>query len=214
MVKVGTDTPAVFRWDLKKVNDMLNSPGMPPQLRDQFYRSQSFVGLVPFMESLRKQMVFTKMETDRWQDHDVLKLTGVWSEEASKLICPPPNTWPDSVPRTCRCYLDKTTYWPHRIEWWGPDAADSADSLLTQMEFRNPKFVESASVPVQMVSLFTFDPGRNQVIDRTQHIIADLNSERAQQTKSASPAPTAPASTPPTRTPPAATPPTPAAPKS
>ena len=213
MVRVGTEAPAVIRWDLKKVNDMLNSPGMPPKLRDQFYRNQSFVGLVPFMDSLRKEMVFTKLENGRWENHDVLKLTGVWSEEVSKAICPPPNSWPVSVPRTCLCYLDKTTYWPHRVEWLGPDAPEGDDVRLTEIEFRDPKFVKGAAVPVQMVSLFTFDPGKNQVIDQTQQIIAGLNNERAQQARSASPAPVPPASTtPPATTPPASTPPQSSAP--
>lgn len=203
--KVGSSPAQVTRIDLTRINAMLDSPGTPPLLREQFYRSQSFVGLVALLDSLRKQMVFTKLEKDRWQNHDVLKLTGVWSEEVSKSISPPPGSWPVSVPRTCRCYLDASTHWPYRIEWWGPVVPDGEDTLLTQIEFRDPKFVKGTgdTPPKDMLLAFKFTAGQAPVVDQTQKVLSDLNNQRAQLAQPPVPAPApAPAAVPaPAKTP-------------
>src|SRR5262249_49190599 len=71
-VQIGKGDHFVSRWDLKKVQETLNSPGMLPQVREQFYRSRSFAGVVPLLQNIREQMTLTKQEEADWQKQKVL----------------------------------------------------------------------------------------------------------------------------------------------
>jgi hypothetical protein len=171
---VGTMAPSVSRWDLKRINDVLSAPGTPPQLRQQFYREQFFAGLAPLIQSLEQHMVYTRQDIETWKGHEVYKLTGTAPEAVGKGTAP----WPLFVPRTCLCYLDKATLWPLRLEWLGPVALGSEDAILTQMEFRDPKFFKSDSIPQQLSTAFQFDPGKVQTLDRTQEMTDLLTRQR------------------------------------
>ena len=70
--------------------------------------------------------------------------------------------WPHSFPRQCRLFLDARTRWPHRLEWWGPAPPRKGDSLLLQMEFRNPRLGQPLAD-----AEFAFQPGRSKVTDLT-----------------------------------------------
>lgn len=184
---IGSTAPAIWRWDLKRINEVLSAPGTSPQLRQQFYRDQFFAGLAPLILSLEQHMTFTKQELETWKGHDVYKLSAIAPESAGKQA----GAWPAYVPRSSRCYLDKTTLWPYRLEWWGPVAVDGEDRLLTQMEFREPKFFKGANIPKELASLFQFDAGKAQVMDRTQDMTDLLTRQRMvapqQQGKPAAP---------------------------
>src|SRR5262249_530909 len=122
-VRVGKDDPVITRYDLTKIKEPLNSPGTMPQPGADFFKGQAFQGVIPLLQNLRQQMVFTKLESDRLNKHDVLKLTGVWTAEISKQLAPPPNPWQPYFPRTCTLYLDRNApHWPYQLEWWGPVA--------------------------------------------------------------------------------------------
>jgi hypothetical protein len=43
-----------------------------------------------------------------------------------------------SGPRICRIVLDTASLWPDRIEWYGPVPGRSDDTLLVEMEYRDP----------------------------------------------------------------------------
>jgi hypothetical protein len=181
---VGTETPTIVRLDLKRINEVLNTPGTPPQLRDQFYRDRYFAGLAPLMQSLRQQMVFKKQEVTQWNKHEVYMLSGVATEYVKMADGSP---WPPFVPRTCRCYLDKQTLWPHRLEWWGPTGQGGEDALLVQMEFRDPKFPKGENAPAGWAQLFKFDPGKAQVLDSTQNLTEQIARIRMQPSQPAAP---------------------------
>jgi hypothetical protein len=185
---IGVTTPTISRWDLKRINDVLSAPGTSPLLRQQFYKDQFFAGLSPLIQSIEQHMTFTKQDLETWKGHAVYKLSAMAPEAAGKLTAP----WPQFVPRACRCYLDKTTMWPYRLEWWGPVSPGGDDALLTQMEFRDPKFYKGDSLPKEMSSLFKFDAGKAQVLDRTQDLTDLLTRQRmlAPQQPAAPPAPT------------------------
>lgn len=184
---VGSTPPAISRWDLKRINEVLSAPGTSPQLRQQFYREQFFAGLAPLIQSTEQHMTFTKQEIETWKGHEVYKLSGMAPEAAAK----PTASWPQYLPRSCRCYFDKTTLWPYRLEWWGPVPSGSEDAILTQMEFRDPKFYKTGSIPKEMAALFQFDAGKAQVLDRTQDLTDLLTRQRMitapQQPKSQAP---------------------------
>jgi hypothetical protein len=148
---------------------------------DDFYKSQAFQGVLPLVQNLRQQMVFSKLENDRLNQHDVLKLTGVWTPEISKQLSPPSNPWQPFVPRTCTLYLDRNEpYWPHRLEWWGPVTFKGEDKLLMRMEFRNPRIYKAdVKPPEQFAQAFSFDPGKIKPIDRTKEMEDQLRQFRS-----------------------------------
>jgi hypothetical protein len=172
--QVADAEPKVTKCDLKKLEATLKSPGMLPQVGEEFYRSQAFRGFVPLLETLSQQMVFTRQETTRWQGHDVLQLTGVWSAEIRKgLTSPQANApWPPFTPRHCQVYLDqKAPHWLYRIEWLGPTTLNGDDQALMQMEFREPRvFKTNDKLPQDFPLAFHFDPGKAHVLDRTEFL--------------------------------------------
>lgn len=170
-VHIGKGEHFITKWDLKKVQEALNNPTTLPQIREQFYRSRSFAGVVPLLQNVRDQMTLIKQEDTEWQKHKVVLLTAVWSAEVRKSLTPKDNSWPPFVPRVCRLYLGKTApHWPYRLEWLGPTAPRADDSLLMQMDFLNPRFKASEKPSAEGGRLFTFDPGKAKVLDKTQEI--------------------------------------------
>jgi hypothetical protein len=178
--RVADAQPNVEKWNLKKIEEVLKSPGMAPQISNEFYRSRTFQGLVPLLETLSQQMVFTQQESTRWEGHDVFKLTGEWSGEIRKGLTPPPQAnlaWQPFTPRRCRLYLDqKAPYWLYRVEWLGPTVPSGDDQVLMQMEFREPHIYKPTDkLPPGFA--FNFDPQGATVQDRTEPLTDTL--ERA-----------------------------------
>jgi hypothetical protein len=136
-------------------------------------------------------MVFTKLEKERWRNYDVLKLSAVWNAKVTKSLQGTATIWPASVPRNCQLYLDVASpHWLHRLEWWGPTSCQADDSLLMQMEFRDPKWLPpDAEPPPSFKEALEFKPpGKAQVMDQTKDLTERLKVERfcqAAQKKSA-----------------------------
>src|SRR5262249_218791 len=144
--QIGDKEPQPKKYAMKQVLETVNGPKATAQLRDGFMQKWAFAGIAPLLQGLQQRLVFTKRETERWQGHDVVKLTGSGNNEVSAQLQPDAKQpWPEYLPRQCVIYLDAKTHWPHRLEWWGPSAPVAGDSLLLQMEFRNPKFAEMSS---------------------------------------------------------------------
>jgi hypothetical protein len=184
VLRIGGDAPTITKWNLKKVQEVLNVPGTMPQLREDFFKAQSFAGVVPLLQNLRQQMTFTKHETERCNDQDMVKLTAEWNADLTKQMAPPPNPWPALVPRTCRLFFDANPpHWLYRIEWQGPARTRSDDSLLMQMEFRNPKrtTANGTKPPERFAGAFQFDPGKAEVTDKTKDLTEQVAFFRAQQ---------------------------------
>jgi len=180
-IRVGKDKPTITRYDLKKIKELLNSPGTMPQLGDEFYKSQAFQGVMPLLQNLRQQMVFTKLENDRLNKHDVLKMTGVWSPQISQNLAPQNSPWQPFIPRNCTLYLDRNApHWPYRLEWWGPMAFKGEDKLIMKMEFHDPKIYKpGAHLPEQFAQAFTFNPGEITPVDRTKELEEQLRQVRS-----------------------------------
>jgi hypothetical protein len=117
-------------------------------------------------------MTLTQHEEAEWQKHKVFRLTAVWSANVRKALAPTENVWPPLVPRVCRLYLGTTEpHWPYCLEWLGPTGPRGEDSLLMQMEFLSPRFKGASEKPtLDYDRLFTFDPGKAKVLDRTQEV--------------------------------------------
>jgi hypothetical protein len=162
----------VTRLNLAEVFAVMNGPSAA-QLRDEFLERPHFQGLTPLLRALRNRLVWARGEVIRKSGRERIHLVGVWSrEEASKHV-EPDEPWPTGLPRQCHLYLDARTYWPERVEWWGPNAVRGADHLLVQMEFRNPVFNHPLS-PEVCEKLFAFQPGQAEVEDETASVAAEM----------------------------------------
>src|SRR5205823_5791448 len=146
--------PEARRLDWAKVNQVVNQSGVPAQDREQILSSLGFSGVLPLLKSLRQDLTLTKQEKARWNDRDVFKLTGVWKSEVLRMPIPTAQ-WPGSMPRQCVLFLDSKTSLPYRLEWWGPTAQGAPDSILLQLEFRNPT-VNVVMSPERAAQIFRY----------------------------------------------------------
>jgi hypothetical protein len=126
------------QMNLREILDLLNSPGMPAGWREQFLQNQAFGAVTTLLPGLRQRMNCVGMDTVRREGRVLHRVTAVWKPSVAAGLSPAGKPWPAGLARQCRLYLDVGTLWPHRLEWWGPDPPREEDSLLVQMEFRDP----------------------------------------------------------------------------
>ncbi len=163
----------VTRLNLSNLFALMNGPA-GPQLRNEFLQRPHFQGMTSLLIHLRDRLVWAKSERLRQSNGEVIHLVGVWSKEEALRIVPPDYPWPAALPRQCHLFLDAQTYWPKRVEWWGPNAnGDSVDRMLVQMEFRNPVFNRPLSDD-ECQRLFAFHPGETDIEDRTPTVTAEM----------------------------------------
>lgn len=174
-LQVGDKDPKLIqKIDWKRVQEALRKPDVPPLVRDEFLQLRSFNGVAPLLQGLKQNMTFTKRELVRWNDRDVIKLTADWTNDSVKKMLGTiemPN-WPPFLPRECRIFFDEKNSWPYRLEWWGPTPPLSKDTLMLQMEFRNPRHF--SMTPERAAKVFRFDAGNNPSADRTQETIQEI----------------------------------------
>lgn len=178
-----SDQVDIKKMDLKTVLATLNSPNMPGQVRTEFFQRWSFTGVAPLLQAIHRQMTVTGQEQLSWKGRPVHKLTAVWSEASAKALVGPNSRWPDFLPRRCCLFLDANVEefhaWPRRIEWWGPATSALGETLLLQMEFRNPKLGKKLS-DEQYAAQFQFNPGKAQVQDLTHRATEEAKNRRNQ----------------------------------
>jgi hypothetical protein len=174
--KIGNDAQAIMTWDLKSVQQVLNSPGTVPQFGEDFFRSQAFSGVQPLLQVLSTQMTFSKPEKGSWNKHEVYKITGTWNPDIRKMLTGQDNSWQPGMPRTCSLYLDRESYWPRRLEWLGPVGGRAPDTDLMQIEFRDPHIYKPGEHPPENLSdAFKFTPPKDtKVVDRTKEFCDQL----------------------------------------
>jgi hypothetical protein len=165
------------RVDLKKVLSVLEGQQSPVYLREEFLREQSFGGVLPLLRGLRQQMAWLKVEKVRRNGRELFKLTGKWRDDVVASLAPPDKPWPDGLARHCRLYLDVSTLWPHRFEWWGQDSPHRADGLLVQMEFRDAVLNRPLSAE-RCSHEFSLPRARPDAHDRTAELIETLRGRR------------------------------------
>jgi hypothetical protein len=67
--------------------------------------------------------------------------------------------------------------WPYRLEWWGPSPSLGADTLLVQMEFRDPKLNEPVAQD-QIAKVFQLNLGKEEVKDLTTEITERISASK------------------------------------
>jgi hypothetical protein len=137
--KIGSGTWDNYkRYRIEEVQAALDDPSTAPAVRDEFLRDQNCAGVLTVLPALRERMTWFRQERVRRDGRLLVKLSATWRPAEAEALVPPGTPWPDDLPRQVRLYLEPETSWPHRLEWWGPDPDRPDDSLLIQMEFRDP----------------------------------------------------------------------------
>jgi hypothetical protein len=170
----------VTHINLAEVFAVMNGPA-EGRLREEFLQRPHFQGMAPLLRTLRSRLVWAQCELLRptgetsvpLSGSERIHLVGVWSKEEALKRVAPNQPWLAALPRQCHLYLDARSYWPHRVEWWGPTTAGGPDRLLMQMEFRNPVFNRPLA-PHICARLFTFHPGTVEIEDETATITAEM----------------------------------------
>jgi hypothetical protein len=163
----------VTRLNLPEVFSVMNGPS-GPQLRSEFLQRPHFQGMTPLLRNLRGRLVWARHKVLRRPGEEQIQLIGVWPKEDARRLAPPDESWPIGLPRQCHLYLDVGSYWPRRVEWWGPTRGAVSDRLLVQMEFRNPVF--NRPLPADVCArLFAFQPGNVAVEDETASVAAEMS---------------------------------------
>jgi hypothetical protein len=168
----------VTRFSLQEVFEMIHNTGLP-RLREEFFEGPTLAGIGPLVHTLRGSLVWVEQKVVRGPEGDRVELTGVWPQIRLKEVVAEDKPWPAVLPRRCVLWLDRTTHWPHRVEWWGPPVAGGKDEPLAELEFRDPVFNRPVP-PERCASAFSFDPGEAEIEDRTGEVTARL-AQRAQQ---------------------------------
>jgi hypothetical protein len=174
VLRVGTGNWVSYsRVNLPDVLAFLDSPETAPQVGDEFFLNQARGGILTLLPRLRYRMNWVRKETVRRNGRVLLKLAGTWTPAEAVALSRSGTTWPNGLPRQCRLYLDPDTLWPYRLEWWGPQPARRDDSLLVQLEFRDP--VLNRAPPAEQVAR-AFQPDVNpiQVPDATALVLGQL----------------------------------------
>ncbi|MHB1422637.1 MAG: hypothetical protein ACYC3I_05465 [Gemmataceae bacterium] len=170
----------VTHVNLSEVFAVMNGPA-ESKLRDEFLQRPHFQGMTPLLRNLRCSMVWARSELLRRAGGQRIHLVGVWPKEVARRHTVPDQPWPSALPRQCHVYLDGRTYWPERVEWWGPSTAGGADRLLVQMEFRDPVFNRPLT-PETCARLFVFHPGASAFADETSRVTAEMTKRASELT--------------------------------
>jgi hypothetical protein len=136
-------------WQARRVgdegwNDVQRAPlnalasGQSNEAPMQWLRQLPTRGFTAILEELRHRVHWMRQETIRRGGKTYLRLTGMWSDGPSRESRSSGEPDLRGQPRQCRIYLKTGTLWPHRVEWWGPSTSHGGDSLLLEMEFRDP----------------------------------------------------------------------------
>ena len=173
-IKQGNRASAGEWSDLLRVNvnRVIQSPqpGARPILSSEIQQDPSLAAVVPVLRSLRSGTHWSRIEHVRRGSRALIKLTGTWSEQARTINNPPNQAWPAPLQRRCRLYLDPASFWPYRIEFWGPEALNKPDSLFLQMEFRDP-VINKPMTEELCAREFSFPVEANQKFDQSEDAI-------------------------------------------
>jgi hypothetical protein len=143
---------------------LLDGPATaPPVLRNEFLGCHALRGTELMLYNMQSHMEWVRREDAA----EGVRLTGRWKDWARANLLQGRQVWPALVPRYCRLTLSGDRPWPARVEYWGPREEGGPDSLLVEMEFREPVF-DRPLPEDECARLFSFDAGDSPVEDLTQ----------------------------------------------
>ena len=166
----GAEKREVRKVDLKKILENLGGTAAAAQVREEFFRNQSFSGVVPLLESIRQRMTVTGGEEIRWEGKEVSQTGGRVEETVEKRL-PRRRTGPLSCPGNVSfTWMPRSPTGPTGSRWWGPAPSHSTDLLLIQTEFgRNPRGGTVSTFPHTPGRRFRSGKGRRGVTGRHRY---------------------------------------------
>jgi hypothetical protein len=115
-------------------------PGVPvsEQMQKEIIRDKGYPGLTYLLHTVRQNLRDLRLRGVTCNGHPMLEIRGTWPNcapaEANKAARLPLKV----IVRECCLYLDRESFWPYRIEWWGIQEGDTAPRLILQTEYREP----------------------------------------------------------------------------
>jgi hypothetical protein len=182
------------------------------QLREDAHLEFGLAGFEPLFRDLRDRLTINRVEHSVWkaggqsQEHPVYLLEGTWNRSFYDQLVPTPkpgesrgptpqDLWSGrrvgvNVARTCKLYLARdgawpfpSSFWPYRIEWYGPAEVGGRDVLLSALEFERiaPETTFALS-PEERKDAATIDPSA-WVKNRKEMILQEkkLEEDRSQR---------------------------------
>jgi hypothetical protein len=125
----------------------------PVQARLRLLQDHGLIAVTPLLQALRERLQEPTWQKVRWNEREIIRLSGRWPRDAAKLAAVPADFRPSLEADRCSVYFDSDTLWPHRVEWWAARKSNHADTLLAQLEFRNP-VLNRALTPEQCAKEF------------------------------------------------------------
>jgi hypothetical protein len=153
------------------------------EARAELFPELNRSGLAVLLQDLRRRMTVARQEDASWNMRPAVRLTLFWNAATARSLAPAGQPWPAYVPRRCVLYLDGETFWPARLEWWGPAGRANDETALVQMELREPVLNQPLS-PDQCEREFAPRPGAEKVPDQTTELARYV---RAQASRGGSP---------------------------
>jgi hypothetical protein len=173
MMRASSSAATLRRISLTRVLEVLSRPEATPQLRQEILGDLGFSGMLPLLRILRQRLQEAQLEKTQWQGYEVVCVSGRWPGGTSAAVALPQELCCRLLPRCCRLYLDASTFWPYRIEWWGSGAASAGNALLLQMEFRRPRLHQPLP-PERCAVEFAFKDGTPDAEDLTARVVENV----------------------------------------
>lgn len=120
-------------------------------VREKYLSGKSCGGPAALLQQLRRHLQKGELQTGLLQGTAVIQVKGVIDPGATTMCAV------TTVPlRDASIYLDATTLWPHRLEWWGRDKTNTLRSIV-RLEFLEPQIGQELSAEACM-RMFSYKP--------------------------------------------------------
>jgi hypothetical protein len=136
--QAGSEPPKVILGELAKLEPGVNTEEWVDWARGETLRDLAFGGVGPLVKGLRDKLQGLRAEKVRWNEREVVRVSGTWPEYQGKYAGHPDFARPRHFPRLCALYLDANTFWLHRLEWWATEGTKDGPVLVLETEFREP----------------------------------------------------------------------------
>ena len=127
------------------------------QHRKTIINARGYPSIYGLLNRIRKHIRTPTLEAVRHKDKDFYRICGKWPKTTTAKAREELNLPFNIQVEECRIYLERSTFWPYRIEWWGRESEEENTRLILQTEYRDP-VVNQELTAAQIAELFTVPP--------------------------------------------------------
>lgn len=148
---IGTEPPVIACSD--HASDFQGTQAGTATAGTGILETRSCGGPLPLLQHLQSRLSNFKLRTGMLEGQPVIQIKGEWIADGKS--DPVLSTIPG---RFCYLYLNATTLWLHRLEWWGLDEGERLRPIL-RVEFRDP--IVNQELPLEECQrLFSYHPAQ------------------------------------------------------